>query len=251
MVSGVGADELGQRALQELSQRNVATEHVQQRREQTGFVNVSLDANGVASYEFAENAAWDNLEWTPALADLAAATDVVCFGTLGQRSSASAETIQRFINAVPRDALRICDINLRPPYFSDDVIRRSLEICNCVKLNDDELPVIAELLGLNGTPEDLIVKIAERCDLRTVVLTLGSNGAMLYDRGEVVTADGIDVKVVDTVGAGDSFTAATALGLLLEDVSPQAICQRACNVAAFVCSQSGATPSFPDELRIG
>ena len=249
MVSGVGSDELGQRALKELDQRRVRTDFVQQRSEQTGFVQVSLDDAGIATYEFAEDTAWDNLAWSDDLAALARRTGVVCFGTLGQRSAISAQTIQQFVSLVPKRALKIFDINLRPPYYSDEIIRQSLEVCNCLKLNDDELPVVADLLGLEGTHRKLLPLIAETYDLRTVVLTLGADGALLYDQGVIVESSGMSVEVADTVGAGDAFTAAISIGLQTRQVSRSDICKYACGIAGYVCSQHGATPSMPDEYR--
>ena len=134
MASAVGDDELGRGALKELQQRNVDTSVVAIRPEPTGTVHVSLDDAGHASYRFAENTAWDCIPWKDALQELAARTNAVCFGTLGQRSETSRKSIQLFVQAVPKSALKIFDINLRPPFYDDDVIQQSLRICNVLKL---------------------------------------------------------------------------------------------------------------------
>jgi fructokinase len=171
----------------------------------------------------------------------------VSFGTLGQRSEPSRTTIQRFVSATPSTALRIFDVNLRPPFVIDSVILELLALANILKLNDDELPVLANLCGLAGSDTEVMQQLAERFDLQTVALTRGANGAVLLRGDRISQHTGIETQVVDTVGAGDAFTAALALGLAgggdLDTIN-----RTACRVAAFVCSQSGATPTLPGEL---
>ena len=247
MVSGVGDDQLGYQALNEFRTRGIDTSAVAVSRQPTGTVHVWLDEAGHASYRFAENTAWDGIGWTANLEDLAARTNAVCFGTLGQRSDVSRQTVQRFVSSTRADALRIFDINLRPPYFSDAVIVASLDLCNCLKLNDDELPLVAGLCSATGAGSDVLEQIARRWDLQTVALTRGAEGAALWHEGRLFESTGVKTTVIDTVGAGDSFTAALTIGLLRR-TDPQAVCQWACEVAAFVCSNSGATPAIPQHL---
>ena len=249
MVSGIGSDELGDQAEAEFDRRGVKTALLQRRASPTGVVNVSVDADGVASYSFASDRAWDDLQWTEDLAGLARRTDVVCFGSLGQRSSVSASTIRQFVATCNNHTLKIFDINLRPPFVDDECIRRSLEIASCLKLNEDELPYVADLTGVKEAEEDLLKLIANRWQLKTIALTLGPEGALMLHKGELFRCAGVSTDVIDTVGAGDSFTAAMTIGLLRRD-SPQQIIDHACRVAAFVCSQSGATPASPEELRL-
>lgn len=248
MVSAVGRDDLGERALQALRDQGVETSEVQRSDYPTGVVHIQLDVEGKASYEFLDNTAWDHLEWLTELASLAERTAAVCFGTLGQRSRDSRETIQRFVRATPVSCLRIFDINLRPPFYANDTILESLHIANILKLNDDELPIVAKLCGLGGTNRDMMRSLAERFDLQLVALTRGASGALLVRGEQASDHAGVATSVIDTVGAGDSFTAAMTLGLLAgRDL--ESINDRASRVAAFVCSQAGATPSLPSELQ--
>ncbi|QDU93599.1 PfkB family carbohydrate kinase [Lignipirellula cremea] len=247
VASGVGRDPLGEAALNALQEKSVAVTCVQQGERPTGQVQVELDEKGHATYEFAADAAWDHLRWTADWASLAGLTDIVCFGTLGQRDSVSRQTIRRFVAATPSRALRIFDINLRPPFFSDEVILESLELANVLKLNDDELPQLARLCGLSGSPVELLRAIAERYQLRAAALTQGGDGALLI-RGDEISQQPVETTtVVDTVGAGDAFTAALALGLFQQRDLAE-VNALGCKVAAFVCSQAGATPVFPAAL---
>lgn len=244
VASGVGNDDLGRRALEFLQERSADTSCVATRNEPTGQVVVELDNQGRASYRFAEDTAWDNLEWTNDLEQLAATTDAVCFGTLGQRSEPSRTTIQQFVAATPSTAIRVVDVNLRPPYVTDAVILESLEIANVLKLNDDELPIVAGLCGISGTDSEVMQQLSHRFDLKLAALTRGSHGAKLVRGDEISDSSGVETDVIDTVGAGDAFTAAMVLGLL-NDRPLDEVNQTAGHVAAFVCSQSGATPALP------
>lgn len=250
MVSAVGSDELGQAAIAALKNHHVDTANIQTNDLATGQVLVELDAAGVASYRFAVNGAWDHLEWNGDLQHLASECDAVCFGSLGQRSAVSLSTIQRFVAATPITAMRILDVNLRTPFFSDEVILQSLALANIVKLNDDELPHLAQLCDFRGNEMEVMRQLASRYQLRCVALTKGAKGAVLIQDESVSDLPGATVDVADTVGAGDAFTAAMTLGLL-EGKNINSINQHAINVAAFVCSRSGATMSFPEHLRFG
>lgn len=181
---------------------------------------------------------------------LAARCDAVCFGSLGQRSPASRATIQQFLAAMPVTSLRMFDVNLRQHFYSAELIRESLRLATAVKLNDEELPVLVSLLGLSGTGErEQCRDLAQSFGLSLVALTCGSRGAILIAGDSVSDGTPAPVKVVDTVGAGDSFTAAVVTGLLaglaLDDINA-----RACAVAAYVCTQRGATPPLPRELTL-
>ena len=241
MVSAVGNDELGDSALAELRKHGLGVEYVQQLDFPTGRVDISVNASGNASYEFAENCAWDNLVASPNLMRLAAELDVVCFGTLGQRSSISKSTIQSFVGASSPAALRILDINLRAPFYDESTVRQSLGLANVLKLNDEELPVLAQWLDLEGTETELLSSLVSQFELKAVALTRGEHGALIGRGDEMDECSGVAAQVVDTVGAGDAFTAAWALGLLAnEDLT--VINRRACEIAAKVCAQRGATP---------
>lgn len=247
MVSSVGNDDLGSRALASLEKHEVDTTWVKTLDFATGKVQIQLNDQGVASYEFAENTAWDNLASTDELLSFVAGTDAICFGTLGQRNDVSKNTIQRAVSATKPESLRIFDVNLRPPFFTDQVILDSLEIANVLKLNDDELPMLAKLSNLEGTEVELMQQLAKRYALRAVALTRGANGAVIVRGDEISSHPGVDTTLVDTVGAGDAFTAALTIGLL-DSCELDLINSRACEVAAFVCSQPGATPQIPETL---
>lgn len=249
MVSCVGNDELGRRALAFLQQHGVDTSTVSQSAERpTGTVEIELDAEGVAQYEFAANVAWDALTWSEALAHAADEADVVCYGTLGQRSEISNNTIQRFLKRTSDDCLCVFDVNLRQHFYSEALIRDSLEFANILKLNDEELPVLSSSCGLTGSDTRIMEELRQRYSLRLVALTRGANGAILLTEDSLSECDGFAVNVRDTVGAGDAFTAAMTLGLLLEHELDR-INEHACRVAAFVCSQDGAAPKLPDNLK--
>jgi fructokinase len=251
MVSRVGDDELGKQALAALREHGVNTECVGVAAEYpTGTVQVELDASGKPRFTIGENVAWDHLQWSEEMDDLAARADAVCFGTLGQRSADSRDVIRRFVAATPPTALRILDVNLRSPFYDEAVIRQSLEAANVLKLSDDELDLVAAAGDVSGSEAETLAGLSRRYELRLVALTRGEHGATLVRGTERSDGEGIRVDVEDTVGAGDAFTAAMTLGLLSND-SLDAINRHACRVAAYVCSQSGATPPLPDELRRG
>lgn len=249
MVAGVGNDELGQQAVRELQQRNIFTNGLQLRPNPTGQVNVRLNKVGNAEYTFAADTAWDDLQWSDSLQQLAQDTDVVCFGTLGQRSPVSSATIQSFVENVPDSGLKIFDVNLRPPFFNDEIIRQSLSLANVLKLNEEELPLVAQLSGVTGSQNELLRQIADAWQLDTIALTLGAEGAVLLHDNKVVSNPGVPTAIADTVGAGDSFTAALTIGFL-NHWAIEKIGERATRVAAYVCSQSGATPDFPSALQM-
>lgn len=250
MASSVGRDELGDRAIEALSDKSVETSCVQRAEHPTGQVLVQLDSEGHASYEFAADTAWDNIQWSPELEQLATSAHASCFGTLAQRSETSRQTIQRFISKTSASTLRIFDVNLRSPFFSESIILESLKLANVLKLNDEELPVLASICDLTGGTVQLMQQLADRYGLLTVALTRGSRGSILIGGDRVSEHVGVATRVVDTVGAGDAFTATLAIGLL-EGLDLDTINRRAGRVAAFVCSQPGAAPLIPRDLIDG
>ena len=249
MVSRVGDDELGERALAALRAHGVETRYVGRDREHaTGTVPVELDDAGRPRFEIADDVAWDHVAWSDELEGLARRADAACFGTLAQRGETSRATIRRFLEAAGPECLRILDVNLRRPFVDAQVVLDSLRLANVVKLNDDELPVVAEMCGLAGSARDALEGLRERYGLRLVALTSGAEGATLLGREGFAECAGTPVAVKDTVGAGDAFTAAMALGWVRgRDLDE--ICRHSCRVAAFVCTQAGGTPELPGELR--
>jgi fructokinase len=248
-VGGVGADDLGRRAIEALHLHGVDTSCVAVVDRPTGQVLVKLDAAGRASYEFAADAAWDSVAWSDKFQQLAARADAVCFSTLGQRSEISRQTIQRLVRATPAKCLRVLDINLRPPFWNEAIVMQSLQLANVLKLNDAELSVLADMLGWSGADHELLQQLVDEFSLQLVALTRGAVGALVLSlSGERSDLPGQPTIVVDTVGAGDSFTAALVIGLL-SGLPIATINAWGNRVAAFVSSQPGATPHIPDYLH--
>lgn len=233
LVSAVGEDALGDQALEELRTRGVHPDHVQRNPWPTGRVHVTLDAVGVPQYEFGTGEAWDHLAWNPGLARLAQTCSAVCFGTLGQRSDPSRIVIERFTSAA-KQAWRIFDINIREPFFSMPIALASLQIANVVKLNEDELPQVAALVGVSGPEPEMARQIRQRLQLDYLAVTRGPRGAWLVAEEGFSDVAAPPVKATNTVGAGDAFTAALVQGLLRRD-SLDAINRHAVAVASAVC----------------
>lgn len=252
VVSAVGDDALGREIESALAGKNLPA--VLPRLPQpTGTVRIALDESGSAAYRFAENCAWDNLPFSPEAERVARSADAVCFGSLAQRGARSRETIARFLDCVPAGALRVFDVNLRQNFFTDEILRGSLARCSILKLNEDEAPVVAALLGADArcSRETLFAALFENFPaLEIVVETLGKAGSAVATRGGVRSEVPADprVRVVDTVGAGDSFTACF-VACLLFGKTPEVAHRRAAATADFVCSRAGAMPEIPRELR--
>jgi fructokinase len=245
MIGAVGRDELGAKSIESLASHGVRTAAVEINDHPTGRVIVQLDQSGQPTYTFENDTAWDNLAWTAAVREVAARASLLCFGTLGQRSTVSRRTIRQIVAATQPDCVRVLDINLRPPFWTDEVILESLPLANVLKLNDAELPVLARLLALSGSQIEQLRQLQNRYKLRLVALTRGESGSVLLDEhGNPDEQPGRSVIVADTVGAGDAFTAALAVGLLQQRPLNE-VHRRAADIAAFVCSQPGATPKLP------
>ncbi len=241
MVSAVGMDALGRRALAALTRHGVMVDTVYENHRPTGRVRVSLDPAGSPHYEIEADAAWDHVTLEPAAVALAGRAHVVCFGSLAQRSSVTANTIRACLDATHADAMRLFDVNLRPPHDHRPVIERSLALCNTLKLNAEELAVLRRSMHLPADDVGAIRSLAHAHQLRAVALTRGSEGATLLRGDEVSHAPGSPIRVVNTVGAGDAFTARFALGLL-DDEPLDELNRQACDVAAEVCGSAGAIP---------
>ncbi len=252
IVSAIGDDELGARALDSLRERRVDCGCLtSDPLHPTGRVLVTLNAASQASYEFADDTAWDHLAWSDDLAGLAGRCEAVCFGTLGQRSPVARETIRRFVEATPRGALRVFDVNLRQKFFDRETIETSLRIASVLKLNDEELPIVGAMCGIRAmTARETLRELMDRYELSLVALTRGPAGSLLLSMEAEDECAAPASTVVDTVGAGDAFTASLVSGLVRG--LPLATINRHANaVAAFVCSQNGATPLLPEHLVNG
>lgn len=250
LVSRVGDDPRGHEILRLLRQRKIDTRFVGVDRElPTGVVTVALADDGQPHYDIHENVAWDAISLSPECLSAAGGADAVCFGTLAQRAPASRSAIETLVGALPPESLRVFDINLRQQFYSREIVESSLMLANVLKLNEIELPVLAEMFRLSGDAESQIASLADRFHLRAVAYTRGANGSVLLVDGERSRQDGLSVTVRDTVGAGDAFTAAMVVGLVAE-WPLAAIHERAGEVAAFVCSHSGPTPVLPESFQV-
>jgi fructokinase len=252
VITCVGKDDYGREIIRRFHEMGLPETTVQiDETVPTGTARVALSGDGLAHFTIQENVAWDFIAVTDEAVAVARRADAICFGSLAQRCEPSRNTIQHLVAATPPSALRVFDINMRQQFYSRNVVEKSFRLANVLKLNDDELPRLADMFSLAGSTEDQIGQLAQTFSLRLVALTRGPNGSLLYqkDNDEVRWSDcpSRPVKVVDTVGAGDSFTAAMVLGLLrkmdLEEINTIAN-----EVARYVCSQPGATPVLPTEF---
>lgn len=238
-VSAIGNDALG-REIMEIVMEKGLRNLISVTSRPTGTVQVSLDAKGVPSYTIMEDVAWDNIPFTPQMAALASRADAVCFGSLVQRGN-SRDSVLRFLRAMRPEALRVFDINLRQHYYSKEVIDESLQLSDILKINDEEIRIVAELFGLGGDDTAACRSLIERYGLKLVILTRGADGSEVITADEAIPQAVGQVEVVDTVGAGDSFTAAFVVAYLRGDSLADA--QRLANeTAAYVCSCKGAMP---------
>lgn len=247
VVTAVGSDTPGDRLITWLADVGVDAGAVQRNCFPTGGVTVRLTSDGQPQYRIHEDAAWDHLEWTPALAALAKRADGVCVGSLGQRSPRSRETIRRFLAATRRDCLRMFDLNLREPHFGPRVLHETLDLIDVLKLNDEEWPFVADHFRLDRNPIDGCRALLSMAGLKMIALTRGAAGSVLITSAATHELPAPPVRVVDTVGAGDAFNATLCVGLL-RGLPLTRVQAHATAVAGHVCTYAGATPSLPGEL---
>ena len=239
-VSAVGNDELGDETLQVASATGVNLDFVQRNDLPTSRVLVTLDEKGIPQYEI--------VECPDSALELVRDASVICWGSLAQRTEKSRQSVLSMLSAAPASCLKVFDINIRQHYYSLEVIKNSLEYADILKLNEDELPLVAEMLGMTGSEEAVISEIIERYSLKYVVYTHGADFSRVYGaEGLLSHQDTPEVKVADTVGAGDSFTAVLVTSLLQgRDIATAHAL--AVEVAAFVCTRHGAINSLPEEI---
>lgn len=262
-VSAVGWDEAGDAVIRELNTRTTEEGNALQQPTfrtmisrvdfPTGTVSINLDSAGVPQYDIHMPAAWDNIPFTPELKELAAQTRAVCFGTLARRCPVSHRTISDFVDAVPRGdgQWRILDINLRQHFYTRDIILHALEQCNILKINDEELAIISEMLPVPETDmRGKCLQLIRQFGLKFLILTCGTHGSYVFHSSSENPSfiETPHVTVADTVGAGDSFTAAF-IAALIKGRTPLEAHRLAVDVSAFVCTCNGAMPVLPDTLR--
>ena len=257
-VSAIGNDELGREIIDILTSAGLRYQ-LPRVAYPTGTVQVTLSGAGIPQYDICQGVAWDNIPYTEEIAALAPDTIAVCFGSLAQRNGVSRATIQAFLDAMPADSLRVFDINLRQNWYSKEVIEQSLQRCNVLKINDEELDVVAPMLLDVATTEGKLIaedeakatavchQLIERYGLKMLILTCGATCSYVFSPSDMSKQLTPKVQVADTVGAGDSFTAAFVAQILLGK-SMQEAHEMAVRVSAFVCTQAGAMPILPKEI---
>ncbi len=247
-ISALGEDALADETEEALNQHNL--NYLMPRVPYpTGTVQVTLSGDGIPTYDIKENVAWDNIPFTPEIEEIAANARAVCFGSLAQRNIVSRENIHRFLDMTPKGCMKIFDINLRQQFYSKEVIRESLRRCNVLKINDEELVILGRMFGYPGLDiENKCWLILGKYNLDMLVLTCGTNGSYVFSPGQMSFQETPKVTVADTVGAGDSFTGSFCAAILNGKSIPEAH-KIAVNVSAFVCTQNGAMPQLPKEMK--
>lgn len=250
VVSAVGDDELGDEILENFSKKNLNCQ-IEKVPFPTGTVQVELDDKGIPCYDIKEGVAWDNIPFTPELEDLAKRTRAVCFGSLAQRSAVSRDSISKFLDAMPdgEGQLRIFDINLRQNFYTEEILCNSMKRCNILKINDEELEMVSQMFGYPELDfENKCWILLAKYSLKMLILTCGVNGSYVFTPGSISFVETPKVEVADTVGAGDSFTA-TFVAAILKGKKVSEAHRLAVEASAYVCTQNGAMPIFPLELK--
>jgi len=246
IISSVGNDELGREIIQNIKDTGIVS-FIDTIDKPTGTVSVQLDKNGIPNYVIHEDVAWDFITPSESALEFASQTDAICFGSLAQRAETSYYSIQEILKTVPDTALKVFDINMRQRFYSENIISKSLKKANVLKINDEEILVFAEMFGISGDEFEIMHQILDNYNLKILALTKGAEGSWLISQEEDSYLDTPEVRVADTVGAGDSFTAGLVSGLL-NNKPLKEIHRSAVDISAFVCTQKGATPTLPAHL---
>lgn len=249
VVSAVGVDSLGKEIIENFTTKGI-THLIAEVPFPTGTIQVEVDENGIPQYDIKDNVAWDNIPFTPHLEALAKKTKAVCFGSLAQRNEVSRDTITRFLEAMPRtdDSLVVFDVNLRCNLYSEQTLSRSMRHCNVLKINDEELDIVSRMFGFHDIDfHDKCWILLAKYNLKMLILTCGIKGSYVFTPGNVSFQPTPTVEVADTVGAGDSFTAAFISSIIKGKTIAEAHAI-AVRVSAYVCTQKGAMPVLPPYL---
>ena len=247
-ISALGEDKLADETIEALKEHglNYLLPRVNY---PTGTVQVTLSGDGIPAYEIKENVAWDNIPYTPEIAEIARSCRAVCFGSLAQRFVTSWATIRQFLDDTPADCLKIFDINLRQQFYSKEVLEASMEKADILKINEDEIVIVARLFDIPETGfEEISRRLVGMFGLKMLILTCGAIGSYVFHEGGMSYLATPKVEVADTVGAGDSFTGAFVASILSGKTVEEAH-RIAVQVSAFVCTKTGAMPEIPEEVR--
>ena len=248
VVSAIGDDALGKEIIENFTSKGL-DQLIAEVPYPTGTVQVEIDQTGIPLYDIKENVAWDNIPYTEHLDALAKRTKAVCFGSLAQRNVVSRETINHFLDTMPKDddSLIVFDVNLRQGFYNKEILCNSMQNCNILKINDEELITVSRMFGYPGIDlQDKCWILLGKYNLKMLILTCGINGSYVFTPGNVSFQPTPKVEVADTVGAGDSFTAAF-IASILKGKSVTEAHTIAVKTSAFVCTQKGAMPILPPE----
>ena len=250
LLSRVGNDELGRELIEFYRSLGLSTDFIDtDPTAPTSTVDVELTADGQPKFTIRENVAWDNIEVTESAVQFAQTADAVCFGSLAARTKTTFQTIQNLVSQTKPSALRVFDVNLREPFVEGGVIKTLLGLANVLKLNDAELTRMASMFNVPGnTVEKHVDWFINQYNLKILIMTCGAQGSRIFADGKEYFCQSRSIEVVDTVGAGDAFTATVVVGLL-SGWSMNTIHERANAVAAFVCTQNGATPKWAPPIH--
>lgn len=248
VVSAIGDDALGKEIIENFTSKGL-DQLIAEVPYPTGTVQVEIDQTGIPLYDIKENVAWDNIPYTEHLEALAKRTKAVCFGSLAQRNVVSRETINHFLDTMPKDddSLIVFDVNLRQGFYNKEILCKSMQNCNILKINDEELITVSRMFGYPGIDlQDKCWILLGKYNLKMLILTCGINGSYVFTPGNVSFQPTPKVEVADTVGAGDSFTAAF-IASILKGKSVTEAHSIAVKTSAYVCTQKGAMPILPPE----
>ena len=248
VVSAIGDDALGKEIIENFTSKGL-DQLIAEVPYPTGTVQVEIDQTGIPLYDIKENVAWDNIPYTEHLDALAKRTKAVCFGSLAQRNVVSRETINHFLDTMPKDddSLIVFDVNLRQGFYNKEILCKSMQNCNILKINDEELITVSRMFGYPGIDlQDKCWILLGKYNLKMLILTCGINGSYVFTPGNVSFQPTPKFEVADTVGAGDSFTAAF-IASILKGKSVTEAHTIAVKTSAFVCTQKGAMPILPPE----
>jgi fructokinase len=246
-ISSIGDDQLGTEILTAINSKSLSKKYLQiNSNYPTGIVKIELNDSGIPNYNIIENVAWDYIKMSDDLVEIAKLCNVVCFGSLAQRSDVTKDTMNEFINYTSQNCIRLFDINLRQNYYTNQIIESSLQRSKVFKLNDDELHIVSSIFGFSGTQESIVLQLMKNYCLEVLALTRGNEGSVLYFHDDTSEIKPKQMNIADTVGAGDAFTAGMAFGLL-NQLNIERTHIIANNLASFVCSKRGATPTIDSE----
>lgn len=248
VVSAIGDDALGKEIIENFTSKGL-DQLIAEVPYPTGTVQVEIDQTGIPLYDIKENVAWDNIPYTEHLDALAKRTKAVCFGSLAQRNVVSRNTINHFLDTMPKDddSLIVFDVNLRQGFYNKEILCKSMQNCNILKINDEELITVSRMFGYPGIDlQDKCWILLGKYNLKMLILTCGINGSYVFTPSNVSFQPTPKVEVADTVGAGDSFTAAF-IASILKGKSVTEAHSIAVKTSAYVCTQKGAMPILPPE----